>query len=155
MDNRSAFGNALIDIAKATAQEDSPLPMAVFDCDLASSVKTAGFAKQFPNHFFQGGIQEHNTAKSCKTSLDIKSLFRQTITKPIVPFDTWQKPMEISSLPWVDLPSQAFSQRKEPPYLAPLMSFDMAMPIWCGTERMQRSSRPEEWFTERSRPGRN
>jgi transketolase len=36
--------------------------MAVFDCDLASSVKTAGFAKQFPNHFFQGGIQEHNTA---------------------------------------------------------------------------------------------
>jgi transketolase len=25
-------------------------------------VKTAGFAKQFPNHFFQGGIQEHNTA---------------------------------------------------------------------------------------------
>ena len=62
LDNRSAFGNALVDIAKATAQENSPLPMAVFDCDLASSVKTAGFAKQFPNHFFQGGIQEHNTA---------------------------------------------------------------------------------------------
>jgi transketolase len=62
LDNRSAFGNALVDIAKATAQEDSPLPIAVFDCDLASSVKTAGFAKQFPNHFFQGGIQEHNTA---------------------------------------------------------------------------------------------
>jgi transketolase len=36
--------------------------MAVFDCDLASSVKTAAFAKQFPDHFFQGGIQEHNTA---------------------------------------------------------------------------------------------
>jgi transketolase len=62
LDNRSAFGNALVDIAKATAQENSPLPIAVFDCDLASSVKTAGFAKQFPNHFFQGGIQEHNTA---------------------------------------------------------------------------------------------
>ncbi len=62
MDNRSAFGNALVDIAKATVKEDSPLPMVVFDCDLASSVKTAGFAKQFPNHFFQGGIQEHNTA---------------------------------------------------------------------------------------------
>jgi transketolase len=62
LDNRSAFGNALVDIAKATTQENSPLPMAVFDCDLASSVKTAGFAKQFPNHFFQGGIQEHNTA---------------------------------------------------------------------------------------------
>jgi transketolase len=62
MDNRSAFGNALVDIAKASDREDSPLPIAVFDCDLASSVKTAGFAKQFPNHFFQGGIQEHNTA---------------------------------------------------------------------------------------------
>ena len=62
LDNRSAFGNALVDIAKANVQEDSPLPMTVFDCDLASSVKTAQFAKQFPNHFFQGGIQEHNTA---------------------------------------------------------------------------------------------
>jgi transketolase len=62
LDNRSAFGNALVDIAKANAREDSPLPVAVFDCDLASSVKTAGFAKQFPDHFFQGGIQEHNTA---------------------------------------------------------------------------------------------
>ena len=62
LDNRSAFGNALVDIAKSNLQGDSPLPMAVFDCDLASSVKTSGFAKQFPNHFFQGGIQEHNTA---------------------------------------------------------------------------------------------
>jgi len=62
LDNRSAFGNALVDIAKASVQGDPPLPMAVFDCDLASSVKTAAFAKQFPNHFFQGGIQEHNTA---------------------------------------------------------------------------------------------
>jgi transketolase len=61
-DNRSAFGNALVDIAKANVREGSPLPFAVFDCDLASSVKTAGFAKQFPDHFFQGGIQEHNTA---------------------------------------------------------------------------------------------
>jgi transketolase len=62
LDNRSAFGNTLVDIAKANFQQDSLLPMAVFDCDLASSVKTAAFAKQFPNHFFQGGIQEHNTA---------------------------------------------------------------------------------------------
>ena len=62
LDNRSAFGNALVDIAKANCREGSPLPMAVFDCDLASSVKTAAFAKQFPDHFFQGGIQEHNTA---------------------------------------------------------------------------------------------
>jgi transketolase len=62
LDNRSAFGNALVDIAKANFRHDSPLPMAVFDCDLASSVKTAAYAKQFPKHFFQGGIQEHNTA---------------------------------------------------------------------------------------------
>ena len=62
LDNRSAFGNALVDIAKANVREGSPLPVAVFDCDLASSVKTAGFAKRFPDHFFQGGIQEHNTA---------------------------------------------------------------------------------------------
>jgi len=62
LDNRSAFGNALVDIAKANCREGSPLPMAIFDCDLASSVKTEAFAKQFPDHFFQGGIQEHNTA---------------------------------------------------------------------------------------------
>lgn len=61
-DNRSAFGNALVDIAKANVREGSSLSFAVFDCDLASSVKTAGFAKLFPDHFFQGGIQEHNTA---------------------------------------------------------------------------------------------
>jgi len=36
--------------------------MAVFDCDLAPSTKPGGLAKQFPNHFCQGGIQEHNTA---------------------------------------------------------------------------------------------
>ena len=62
LDNRSAFGNALVDIAKVNFQENFPIPMAVFDCDLASSVKTAAFAKQFPDYFFQGGIQEHNTA---------------------------------------------------------------------------------------------
>ncbi len=62
LDNRSAFGNALVDLAKANLQEDGSLPLVVFDCDLAPSTKTTAFAKQFPNHFFQGGIQEHNTA---------------------------------------------------------------------------------------------
>jgi transketolase len=77
LDNRSAFGNALVDIAKANCREGSPLPMAVFDCDLASSVKTAAFAKQFPNHFFQGGIQEHNTATiaGAISSLGLLSFF--------------------------------------------------------------------------------
>jgi transketolase len=61
LDNRTAFGNALIDLARANLQGDAPLPIAVFDCDLAPSTKTTGFAKQFPENFFQGGIQEHNT----------------------------------------------------------------------------------------------
>jgi transketolase len=77
LDNRSAFGDALVDIAKANCREGSPLPMAVFDCDLASSVKTAAFAKQFPDHFFQGGIQEHNTATIAGTisTLGLLSFF--------------------------------------------------------------------------------
>jgi transketolase len=62
MDNRTAFGNALVDLAQTNLQGDGSLPMAVFDCDLASSTKTLNFAKQFPKNFFQGGIQEHNTA---------------------------------------------------------------------------------------------
>jgi transketolase len=62
LDNRSAFGNALVDLAKANLQGDGFLPIVVFDCDLAPSTKTTAFAKQFPNFFFQGGIQEHNTA---------------------------------------------------------------------------------------------
>jgi len=77
LDNRSAFGNALVDIAKANIQGDSSPPMVVFDCDLASSVKTTAFARQFPNHFFQGGIQEHNTATIAGTvsTLGLLSFF--------------------------------------------------------------------------------
>jgi len=48
--------------------------MAVFDCDLASSVKTAGFAKQFLT-FFPGGIQEHNTPRSRSYFYPWPSLF--------------------------------------------------------------------------------
>lgn len=62
MDNRSAFGNALVDLATANLQPDGFLPMVVFDCDLAPSTKTTAFAKQFPAYFFQSGIQEHHTA---------------------------------------------------------------------------------------------
>lgn len=57
-DNRSAWGNALMDIAQANPDD---LPM-VFDCDLAGSVKTAGFAAKYPGNFFQTGIMEHHTA---------------------------------------------------------------------------------------------
>jgi transketolase len=57
-DNRSAWGAALVDIASANPD----LPMAVFDCDLASSVKTDGFAKLRPDAFIQCGVGEHNAA---------------------------------------------------------------------------------------------
>lgn len=58
MDNRSALGNALLDVAK----ENMEVPFAVFDCDLAGSVKTDAFAREFPDNFFQAGISEHHTA---------------------------------------------------------------------------------------------
>ncbi|MGQ9479397.1 MAG: transketolase, partial [Thermoproteota archaeon] len=59
VETRQAFGNALVDIGEA--QEGKPL-MAVFDCDLAESVRTQEFAKRFPENFFEVGVQEHTTA---------------------------------------------------------------------------------------------
>ncbi len=59
-DNRSAWGNALVDIEKVNSNSETPI--VVFDCDLAGSVKTAGFAKQAPERFIQSGIMEHNTS---------------------------------------------------------------------------------------------
>ncbi|KAA3633519.1 MAG: transketolase [Calditrichaeota bacterium] len=58
-DNRSAFGKALESVAAANIDK---VPFAVFDCDLAGSVKTAGFEKTYPDNFFQFGISEHSTA---------------------------------------------------------------------------------------------
>lgn len=57
-DCRSAWGNALLDLAKLN--KDSQTPIIALDCDLAGSVKTADFAKEFPEHFFQCGIMEHH-----------------------------------------------------------------------------------------------
>lgn len=57
LDNRSAFGNAITDIVQLNMDK-----VAVFDCDLASSVKTDKVEKEFPKNFFQSGIQEHHTA---------------------------------------------------------------------------------------------
>lgn len=65
-DGRGAFGAALADIAKANPE----LPIAVFDCDLASSVRTGDFAKLRPEGFFQSGIQEHHTA-ACAGALSV------------------------------------------------------------------------------------
>ncbi len=58
MDNRGAFGNALADLG----EQNPDIPMAVFDCDLAVSVKTGAFAQARPGSFFQAGIQEHHAA---------------------------------------------------------------------------------------------
>ena len=60
-DNRSAFGSALLSFAEANMARDD-FTMAVFDCDLAGSVKTAEFEKKYSDNFFQFGISEHSTA---------------------------------------------------------------------------------------------
>ena len=59
-DNRSAWGNALVDLENTNM--NSKTPLVVFDCDLAGSVKTADFAKVAPERFIQSGIMEHNTS---------------------------------------------------------------------------------------------
>ena len=61
IDNRTAYGRALLDIAKLN-KYNKDYPIVVFDCDLATSVKTDLFEKEFPDRFFQVGIQEHNAA---------------------------------------------------------------------------------------------
>jgi len=62
MDNRSAFGNALTDIVQHNSLKKSNTPIAVFDCDLAGSVKTDKIKKEYGEVFFESGIQEHHTA---------------------------------------------------------------------------------------------
>jgi len=51
----------LADIGKRNLKVAGKNPLAVLDCDLAISVKTDAFAKEYPCNFFQGGVQEHNT----------------------------------------------------------------------------------------------
>jgi transketolase len=58
-DCRGAWGAAIADLAEANRSGGSS-PIVVFDCDLASSVRTEGFAKILPDNFIQAGITEHN-----------------------------------------------------------------------------------------------
>ncbi len=58
VDCRSAWGAALVDLAESNPE----LPIAVFDCDLAVSVKTDGFAAARPSGFVQSGVGEHGVA---------------------------------------------------------------------------------------------
>ncbi|MBN1809582.1 MAG: transketolase [Planctomycetes bacterium] len=60
-DCRGAFGKTLAAVGEANRQAERP-PIAVLDCDLASSERTTEFAKILPGNFFQAGIQEHHTA---------------------------------------------------------------------------------------------
>jgi transketolase len=55
---RAVFGKVLMDIAALNA----PGTIAVFDCDLAGSVKVDGFSEDYPESFFECGVSEHNTA---------------------------------------------------------------------------------------------
>ncbi|HEV8268254.1 MAG TPA: transketolase, partial [Thermoanaerobaculia bacterium] len=59
-DNRSAFGNAVDDLAEIARK--SGIPFAVLDCDLSVSTKTDETLKKHPAAFFQAGIAEHHTA---------------------------------------------------------------------------------------------
>lgn len=59
-DCRSAWGNAIADLAKLNAANSTPL--VVVDCDLAASVKTGDFASAAPERFLQCGIMEQHAA---------------------------------------------------------------------------------------------
>lgn len=55
---RSVFGNVLAEVARQNPEGT----IAVFDCDLADSVKVTPFARECPACFFETGVSEHNTA---------------------------------------------------------------------------------------------
>jgi transketolase len=55
---RAAFGNALAEIARLNPNGS----IAVFDCDLADSVRVSPFLKVRPDCFFEAGVSEHTTA---------------------------------------------------------------------------------------------
>jgi transketolase len=61
-DNRSGYGNALEDLGKLNNATPGRTRVIALTCDLEGSVKMGGFHKACPGFFFEGGIQEHNTA---------------------------------------------------------------------------------------------
>ena len=64
IDNRAAFGKALVDLGKRNCGKEGHTPIAVFDCDLADSVRTGWFSreKDLAPYFFEAGVAEHNAA---------------------------------------------------------------------------------------------
>ncbi len=61
LDNRSAYGNALEDLAKLNNMGEIPLVLG-FSCDLEGSVKMTAFRRVREDAFFETGIQEHHCA---------------------------------------------------------------------------------------------
>lgn len=61
LDNRSAYGNALLGLAEANNLGDH-LVIAGVSCDLEGSVKMGAFHKHSPKAYMEAGIQEHHAA---------------------------------------------------------------------------------------------
>lgn len=59
LDNRTAFGRALLDLVK---QNEGKTPIAAVDCDLLGSVKLDILNKEKPEKVIEAGVQEHNAA---------------------------------------------------------------------------------------------
>lgn len=61
-DCRSAYGDALEDLARANVDQPGAWPILGISCDLEGSVKMGGFRKVKPENFIEAGIAEHNAA---------------------------------------------------------------------------------------------
>lgn len=61
LDNRSAYGNVLEDLARLNNLGDTPRVLG-FSCDLEGSVKMTAFKNVCEAAFFESGIQEHHCA---------------------------------------------------------------------------------------------
>lgn len=61
-DCRSAYGNALLSLAKRNNISGSPPKVLGITCDLEGSVKMSAFHKESPEAFHEVGIQEHHAA---------------------------------------------------------------------------------------------
>ncbi|MCF8055119.1 MAG: transketolase [Desulfocapsa sp.] len=61
LDNRSAYGNALLGLAEANNNAGT-MKIAGISCDLEGSVKMGGFHKHSPKAYIEAGIQEHHAA---------------------------------------------------------------------------------------------
>jgi transketolase len=61
-DNRSAYGNALQNLAEENNIQGQTPKIAGVSCDLEGSVKMGGFHKHSPDAYIEAGIQEHHAA---------------------------------------------------------------------------------------------